>query len=72
MYLGGEIVRTIDEKGRIASNPLALQIGLKPLRFGLSNGWVSMLETRAGPTLGRAGRPPFAISVTLFEVGQTF
>jgi hypothetical protein len=72
MYLGGEIVRTVDRSGHLASNPLALQVGINPLRFELSRGWISLLGTRAGPTLGRAGRPPLAISITVFEVGQTF
>ena len=72
LYLGGDLARSIDERGRVASNPFAPMLGLSPLRFQLDQGWMSFLGLRGGITLGRSGHPPLAASITLFEVGQTF
>jgi hypothetical protein len=47
-------------------------VGLNPLRFSLSRGWVSALGVKLGPTLFRDGAPPLSVSVTLFEVGTRF
>ena len=69
LWLGGDLVRTIDEQGQLAGDPLALRLGLSPLRFTLEAGWISVLSLRAGPTLFRSGQPPLSVSVMLFEVG---
>jgi len=72
LYLGGDLARSVDEAGRLASNPFAPMIGVSPLRFQLDQGFVSLLGLRGGITLGRSGHPPLAASITLFEVGRTF
>ena len=72
LYLGGDLARSIDPSGELAANPVALMIGISPARLALDRGWVSFLSFRGGPTLGRSGRPPLALSLTLFEVGQRF
>lgn len=69
LWLGGDLVRTIDAQGRVAGDPWALRLCMSPLRFPLNAGWVSLLALRAGPTLFRSGHPPLSLSVTLFEVG---
>lgn len=71
-YWGGALVRSVDERGRLAPNPLGLQAGISALRFQLSDGWISLLSCRAGPPLGRSGAPPLLLSVAILEVGQTF
>jgi len=70
--LTGDLVRSIDTEGRSSSDPLALQLGLNPLRWSLAQGWVSSLGVKAGPTLFQGGAPPLALSLTLFEVGSRF
>jgi hypothetical protein len=70
LYLGGDLVRAIDNRGRLAKDPVAIQVGLNPLRFELDTGWVSFLAIRYGRTLFRSGRPPFAVSGTLVEIGR--
>jgi len=72
LYVGGDLARSIDGRGELASNPLAALLGVSLGRLALEHGWVSFLAFRAGPTLGRSGRPPLALSLTLFEVGQRF
>jgi hypothetical protein len=72
LYMAGDLARSIDRDGYLAANPWAALVGLAPLRFELDEGWVSLLSARAGTTLGAGGHPPFAISVTVFEVGRTF
>jgi hypothetical protein len=67
--LAGDLVRTIDTAGELSGNPIALQLGLSPLRFSVSRGWVSGLGVKLGPNLFRDGAPPLSVSVTLFEVG---
>jgi hypothetical protein len=69
LWLGGDLVRTIDDQGGLAGDPWALRFGISPLRFRLEDGWVSLLGVRAGPTLFRSGRLPLSLSLTLFEVG---
>jgi hypothetical protein len=69
LWLGGDLVRTIDEQGQLAGDPLALRLGVSPLRFTLEAGWISVLSLRAGPTLFRSGQPPLSVSLMLFEVG---
>jgi hypothetical protein len=71
MTLGGALIRSIDTRGHVAGNPVALGLAITPLRFQLQEGWVSLLAARGGPTLLRDGSPPFMVSVTLFEVGRT-
>lgn len=71
LVAGGDLVRTIDSEGRIAGSPVALRLGLAPLRFQLRSGSVSFLAIRFGPTLGPlgdGGTPPFAASLEVLEV----
>lgn len=68
-YIGGDLVRSIDDDGHLAGNPVALQLGIAPLRFRLQEGTVSFFSFRMGPTLFRSGYPPFALSIGLLEVG---
>ena len=70
LYLGGDLVRAIDDHGRLARNPLAVQLALNPVRFQVGSGWVSFLAVRYGRTLFRPGRPPFAFSATFVEIGR--
>lgn len=72
LYLDGDLVRSIDHEGRIAGAPVAALLGVTPARFRLEKSWVSFLPARFGAPLGRGGRPPFAISVVLVEVGARF
>ena len=72
MYMAGDIVRTADQNGRLATNPLALQAGINALRFELTSGWVALVAVRAGPILNHPGPPRLALSLTLVEVGQSF
>lgn len=68
-WLGGDLVRSIDADGRVAEDPIALRLGLAPLRFRLEDGWVTALAVSVGPTLLRGGEPPLSCSLALFEVG---
>ena len=72
LYVGGDLARSIDGRGQLATNPVAALIGISPGRLALDQGWVSFFSLRAGPTVGRTGHPPLALSLTLFEVGQRF
>jgi len=72
LYLGGDLARSIDGQGQLASNPVAALLGISPGRLALDHGWVSFLSFRGGVSLGRSGHPPLALSVTLFEVGREF
>jgi hypothetical protein len=69
LYLDGDLVRTVDDEGRLAGAPVAALLGVTPARFRLEKGWVSFLPTRLGAPLGRGGRPPLALSIALVEVG---
>jgi hypothetical protein len=72
LMLGGDLIRSIDEGGHEADNPIAIELGLTPLRFRLDEGWVSLLALRAGPTLGAGGSCPFVFSAMLVEVGRSW
>jgi hypothetical protein len=70
--MDGQIVRAIDEHGRRAGGPLALLVGLDPLRIALDRGWVSFLASRCGPVLVHPTTIVSAISLSLVEVGHRF
>ncbi len=72
MTMGGDLARSIDSRGRLAGNPVALELGLNPFAFRLDQGWIAFAGVRGGPTLLRSGYPPLAVSVTLLEVGRSF
>jgi len=72
LYVGGDLARSVDGDGQLATNPIAALIGISLGRLALDHGWVSFLALRGGLTLGRSGQPPLALSLTLFEVGQRF
>jgi hypothetical protein len=72
LYAGGDLARSVDGRGQLASNPVAIVLGISLGRLALDHGWVSFLAVRGGPTLGRSGHPPLALSLTVFEVGQRF
>lgn len=72
MLVGGALIRSIDAQGHEARDPVALMLGLSVLRFRFDAGWANFFGFRAGPTLFRAGAPPFACSLTFFEVGRSF
>lgn len=72
LHVGGDLARSVDGGGQLATNPTAAVIGINLGRLALDHGWVSFLALRGGPTLGRSGHPPLALSLTLFEVGQRF
>lgn len=69
--MGGDLARTIDERGRLAHDPITLQLGLSPLRFRLQHGWVALLAPRYAPSSAPLGEG-LALSVALAEVGQSF
>jgi len=72
LMLGGDLIRAVDAHGHEADDPVAIELGLTPLRFRLDEGWVSLLAVRGGPTLGTGGSSPFVFSATLVEVGRSF
>jgi hypothetical protein len=72
LYMDGQLIRAIDDDGRLARGPVALQLGLDPLRFALEDGWVSFLSARCGPVLSHPGTLVSALSLSLVEVGHRF
>lgn len=72
LYVGGAFFRIADENGELPGDPLAVQLGLSPLRFVSKAGrWVSLLGVRYGWTF-EASSSSMALSVTLGEVGLSF
>lgn len=68
--LAGSMVRAVDEEGKVAGNPISVEIDFAPLVFRADGRSLSLLPLRYGTTPLDHGKNARTFTIGLFEIGM--